>query len=50
MGPCPLLKFPDFLGYDGELAKPGASARVEQILCALSTIFHCFSHEVGKKV
>ena len=32
MGPCPLLRIADFLGYDGDLAKPGASARVEQNL------------------
>ncbi|CAK9022466.1 FO synthase subunit 1 [Durusdinium trenchii] len=30
LGPCPLLKVGDFLGYDGETTKPGASARVEQ--------------------
>lgn len=32
VGPCPLLKISDFLGYDGETVKPGASARVEQTL------------------
>ena len=32
LGPCPLLRIADFLGYDGDLAKPGASARVEQNL------------------
>ena len=42
MGPCPLLKFPDFLGYDGELSKPGASARIEQILGALSGLLLIF--------
>ena len=31
LGPCPLAKFADFLGYD-ETQKPGASARVEQKL------------------
>lgn len=30
IGPVPLLKISDFVGYDQEVAKPGASARVEQ--------------------
>lgn len=29
MGPCPLLRIADFVGYD-ECRRPGASARVEQ--------------------
>lgn len=32
LGPCPLIKVSEFLGYDQEVSKPGASARVEQIL------------------
>ena len=32
VGPCPLLRIGDFVGYDGDLSKPGASARVEQTL------------------
>ncbi len=31
-GPCPLLKIADFLGYDQDVSKPGASARAEQQL------------------
>ncbi|CAK9079470.1 unnamed protein product, partial [Durusdinium trenchii] len=30
LGPCNLVKISDFIGYDGELSKPGAAARVEQ--------------------
>lgn len=30
IGPCPLLRVADFVGYDADLVKPGASARVEQ--------------------
>ena len=32
LGPCNLAKISDFIGYDGELSKPGAAARVEQLL------------------
>ena len=32
LGPCPLLRIGDFLGYDSDLSKPEASARVEQKL------------------
>ena len=34
LGPAPLLRIADFLGYDNEALKPGASARVEQIFGA----------------
>ncbi|CAK9036023.1 unnamed protein product [Durusdinium trenchii] len=30
LGPCPLIKISEFVGYDLEVSKPGASARVEQ--------------------
>lgn len=32
LGPCPLIKISEFVGYDLEVSKPGASARVEQTL------------------
>ena len=32
VGPCPLARIIDFIGYDQEVSKPGASARVEQFL------------------
>ena len=50
MGPCPLLKFPDFLGYDGELSKPGASARIEQILGALSGLLLIFFQDPWRRL
>ena len=32
VGPCPLMRVSDFRGFDMDLQKPGASARVEQCL------------------
>ena len=32
VGPCPLARIMDFIGYDQDVSKPGASARVEQFL------------------
>ena len=38
LGPAPLIRMSDFLGYDSE-TKPGASARVEQILALCFGVF-----------
>ena len=38
-GPCQLIKITDFIGYDPEAQRPGASARVEQ---SFVLIYHCF--------
>ena len=38
LGPAPLIRMSDFLGYDSETA-PGASARVEQILALCFCVF-----------
>ena len=38
LGPAPLIRMSDFLGYDSE-TKPGASARVEQILALCFSVF-----------
>lgn len=32
VGPCELIKITDFIGYDPDAQRPGASARVEQSL------------------
>ena len=38
VGPCELIKITDFVGYDPEAQRPGASARVEQSLVSVSNL------------
>ena len=40
VGPCPLIKITDFIGYDPESQRPGASARVEQTHACIQQDFN----------
>eukprot|EP00435_Cladocopium_sp_Y103_P062114 s625_g23.t1 len=47
VGPCPLLRVSDFKGFDMDVQKPGASARVEQFI---SLTFECRFSEMARAI